>query len=106
MFVNEFEKTADIGKALKGVGSSLLEGAKGVGHGVMYQGKRSSEKLKHAIPEFKKNWKGVKNPKSYKALSSLAVKLAPEGAVGYGTYKLLKKVFDPNDQQTATLGYY
>ena len=111
MFVGEFEKIAAKGKneilqALKGIGKASLEAGRGAAEGVHYHAKRSVDKVKKELPELKRQWKGLKHPASYRALSSTAVKLAPEIAATYLAGKGLKYAFDPNERANAPLAYY
>jgi hypothetical protein len=106
MFTQNFEKVADVGSALKAVGKSAVEAAKGIGSGAKDLGKKSIEKMKHEGPKLKQNWKGFKDPSSYRAAGEFAAKMSPEiavaGALGLGA----KKILDPNESKSATLAYY
>ena len=106
MFTKNFEKKASISESLKAVGKSSVEGAKGVGHGLKYLAKRTSEKITSEVPKLKSGWKGFKDPSSYKAVGEFATKMAPEAAVaGAGLY-VANKALNPNNRDKATLAYY
>lgn len=110
-FCNQFEKaakakTGSIGDALTYIGRSGGNFLKGVGSGIAEHARRGAEKMKTEPGEIKKLWKGVKDPKSFKAVGRAAASFAPHAAVVGGGLYAAHKLTAPSQYQDYPMAYY